>query len=79
MTVVSLLGTHDRVFTYVDKNSKLLLPVIDEKFADINILLLQLLQPNVRDFNKYLAATLVSEGIMDYEYACGRSENQYPE
>lgn len=51
------------------------LEILDKTTVDENIVLLRNLLPKVREFNKGLAANLVSEGILDYEYALGNSIN----
>lgn len=52
-----------------------LLPVLDEDTAEKNILTLQNLLPKVREFNQDLASNLVSEGIVDFMYASGKTDN----
>lgn len=48
---------------------------ISENEANQNIEMLENLRPNVRDFNKTLADYYISEGTIDFEYACGKTNN----
>ena len=56
-------------------NNEILFEELDKTTADKNIALLQELLPKVREFNSGLAASLVSEGILDFEYASGNSNH----
>lgn len=50
-------------------------PVIDLNAALNNVKLLEENLPNVREFNSQRAKQLVSEGIMDFYYASGQTNN----
>lgn len=46
---------------------------LDKQEIEQNIQLLEELLPKVREFNKGLAANLVSEGVLDYNYLLGNT------
>lgn len=56
------------------ENDKRQLNVIEKRYADENIMQLNSLLPRVREFNRGLATSLVSEGILDFEYASSDSD-----
>lgn len=53
----------------------LLQPVIEEEKAQKSIEMLNTYYDQVRDFNKTIATYYVSEGTIDFQYACGITEN----
>lgn len=56
-----------------DINGNLVSNTLDEETADKNIELLNNYLLQVKDFNKELANIYVSDGILDFEFACGRT------
>ena len=49
--------------------------IIPQQEAEQNIMRIEELYPLVKEYNQQLAKWHMSEGIMDYNYACGKTDN----